>query len=77
MTNTTINGTNQVSQGNNARVEKAEPAMTVTSTGAIEQDGNPAGTDRPDRAGRKQEENYRRKSRRMQDVLGMMAGWAA
>lgn len=78
MTITTINGTNQVSQVNNFYVEKKVPAMTAPSTGAIEQDGNPAGADCADCAGRSRETNCTRKSRNMQEVLGRMTGaWAA
>ncbi len=72
MTTAAINGTNQVSQGNTARVEKTEPALTAPSTGAIEQDANPTGVSYY--SGRSVEKNCMRKSRRMQEMLGMMAG---
>jgi hypothetical protein len=78
MTTATENGINQESQENTFRVEKKVPALTAPSTGAIEQDGNPAGADCADRAGRSKITNCTRKSRNMQEVLGRMTGaWTA
>ena len=63
---------NQESQENYLRHTERETAVMAESPkGEIEQDFVPVGANR---AGRTREENCARKSRKMQDVLGMMAG---
>ncbi len=68
----TVTGRNQESQENYTSTRKQVPAgMAAPTKGEIEQDNVPVGVNH---AGRIQEKNCVRKSRKMQEVLGMMAG---